>query len=155
MFSKKPRGLGRFAFRLPICFYRLRLGWVLGTRFLLLTHIGRKSGQHYQTVIEVIRYDKSIDTYMVVSGFGQKSDWYCNIKHNPDVVVTVGTRTAPAQAECLSNARGALELRAYAQNHPIAFRLLSRLLFGKTPDLTDENLEQLVELVPVVAFHCS
>lgn len=51
--NKKPRGLLRLGFRLPIWLYRLNLGWILGERFLLLTHTGRKSGLVRQTVIEV------------------------------------------------------------------------------------------------------
>ncbi len=39
-----PRGLARIGFRIPIILYRLGLGGLLGTRFLLLTHTGRKSG---------------------------------------------------------------------------------------------------------------
>jgi deazaflavin-dependent oxidoreductase (nitroreductase family) len=137
---------------LPIWLYRFRLGWILDGRFLLLTHTGRKSGQPYQTVIEVIRHDKMADTYYVASGFGPKADWYRNIQHNPDVVVTVGTRTTPARAEPLSPAEGAQELRSYAQRHPIAFPLLTRFLLGHTPDLTSENVEQLAESMPMVAF---
>ena len=30
-------------FKLPLLLYRLRLGWLLGTRFMLLTHVGRHS----------------------------------------------------------------------------------------------------------------
>jgi hypothetical protein len=41
--SSPPRGLARLAFRLPIWLYRLRLGWLLGDRFLLLTHIGGRA----------------------------------------------------------------------------------------------------------------
>jgi hypothetical protein len=45
-----PHGLTRLAFRLPIWLYRLRLGWLLGDRLLLLTHIGRTSGQRRDRV---------------------------------------------------------------------------------------------------------
>ena len=31
-------------FKLPLLLYRLRLGWLLGRRFMLLTHVGRRSG---------------------------------------------------------------------------------------------------------------
>ena len=55
---KLPHGLSRLAFRLPIWLYHSHLGWLLGTRFVLLTHTGRKSGLSRQTVLEVVRYDK-------------------------------------------------------------------------------------------------
>jgi len=41
--TKLPRGLVRLAFRAPIWLYRAHLGWLLGYRFVLLTHTGRKS----------------------------------------------------------------------------------------------------------------
>ncbi len=34
-----------------------RLGWLQGSRFLMLTHIGRKSGLARQTNIEVVGHD--------------------------------------------------------------------------------------------------
>jgi len=36
--AKKARGLLKWGFDLPILLYRARLGWLLGRRFLPLTH---------------------------------------------------------------------------------------------------------------------
>jgi hypothetical protein len=88
-----PLGLARLAFRLPIWFYRLGLGGMLGTRFLLLSHTGRRSGQRRQTVLEVVRYDKESTTFKVAAGFGTKSDWYLNIHANQRVTVGCGRRS--------------------------------------------------------------
>ena len=49
-----PTGVSRWLFRMPIGLYRLRLGWLLGDRFLLLHHTGRKSGLPRQAVVEVV-----------------------------------------------------------------------------------------------------
>jgi hypothetical protein len=43
----------RLAFRLPIYLYRLDLGRLLGHRFLLLVHQGRRSGLLRETALEV------------------------------------------------------------------------------------------------------
>jgi hypothetical protein len=67
-----PYRLGRLAFQLPIWLYRLRLGWLLGDRFLLLPHIGRKSGQVRQTVLEVVRHDHSTN-YVITSGWSAQT----------------------------------------------------------------------------------
>ena len=75
-----PRGLSHILWRLPITLYRARLGWLLGDRVLLLTHTGRVSGKPRQAVIEIIRYDKVADYYLVASGFGEESDWFKNIQ---------------------------------------------------------------------------
>ncbi len=52
-----PRGLARLGWRAPIWFYRLGLGGLLGRRFVLLNHIGRKSGQPRQAVLEVVHHN--------------------------------------------------------------------------------------------------
>ena len=52
-----PAGLTRFLFRVPIHLYRLRLGWLFGSRLLLLNHIGRVSGKPRQTILEVAERD--------------------------------------------------------------------------------------------------
>ena len=38
-----PRGWLRALLRVPTLLYRVHTGWLLGHRFLLLTHVGRKS----------------------------------------------------------------------------------------------------------------
>jgi deazaflavin-dependent oxidoreductase (nitroreductase family) len=74
-------------FRAPIGLYGLGLGWLLGHRFLLLTHRGRVSGRVYQTVIEVVRYDSRTRESVVVSGWGTQADWYRNIRASPPIEV--------------------------------------------------------------------
>ncbi|MBE3142614.1 MAG: hypothetical protein IMZ61_01640 [Planctomycetes bacterium] len=49
--QSSPRGLLRLSLRLPILLYKAHLGWVLGDRFLMLTHTGRKSGKPYQEIL--------------------------------------------------------------------------------------------------------
>lgn len=72
----KPAGVLRAMFRAPIFLYRIHLGWLLGGRFLMLTHIGRKSGVPRQTVIEVVSHDKETGKYYVAAAWRDKSDWY-------------------------------------------------------------------------------
>jgi hypothetical protein len=59
--KRPPKGLLRLMLRLPIWLYRLRLGWLLGNRFLLLTHVGRKTGLPHQTVVEVVSHSSTKD----------------------------------------------------------------------------------------------
>ena len=88
----------RMVLRLPLWLYRLRLGFLLGRRFLLLTHTGRKSGLARQAVLEVVRHDRATGTYVVASGWGEGSDWFRNIQKTPNVVVTVGLEQFAAKA---------------------------------------------------------
>ena len=69
-----PRGCSRYLWRFPIWFYRLGLGWLLGSHFLMLEHTGRKSGKIRRVVLEVIRHEVTRHTYIVAAGFGEKSD---------------------------------------------------------------------------------
>jgi hypothetical protein len=72
--GSKPTGAKRLAFRLPIYLYRLNLGWLLGNRFLLLVHRGRKSGLLRETVLEVLLHDPATRESVVLSAGGEKSD---------------------------------------------------------------------------------
>lgn len=150
--DKKPSGLLLFGFRLPIWLYRLRLGWLMGERFLLLTHTGRKSGLTHQTVIEVVRHDTETGAYLVASGFGSKSDWFLNIQKNPNTTITVKNRTLTTRARMLSESESAIELLDYAKRHPLAFKELTRMFMGKAMEATEEDCRQFAKSAPIIAF---
>jgi deazaflavin-dependent oxidoreductase (nitroreductase family) len=147
-----PRGLTRILYRLPISLYRLRLGWLLGDRFLLLIHTGRVSGAPRQTVLEIIRHDKKEDAYVVVSAWGEKSDWYRNIQKTPQVIVQVGRKRVEAVAERLSQENAEREILDYARRYPRLLRALARLMGYQLED-SEQDYRALARLVPVVAFY--
>jgi deazaflavin-dependent oxidoreductase (nitroreductase family) len=94
----RPSGFLRMAFRLPIHLYKLRLGWLLGHRVLLLTHRGRRSERIYRTALEVVRYDPATGESVVVSAWGEEADWYRNIEANPAMEIRIGReRYVPKQ----------------------------------------------------------
>lgn len=147
----RPSGLTRLFFKLPVWLYRLKLGWLLGERFLLLKHVGRKSGRHYETVVEVVRHDEETDTYVVASGWGETADWFKNVMATPEVEIAVGRRHIPAKAERLPAQDAVDELRDYERRHPIAARELTRVL-GYHVDDSDNAYEALADHVVLVAF---
>ena len=149
-FGSAPRGLARLAIRLPIWLYRLRLGRLLGDRFLMLTHIGRKTGQPRQTMLEVVRHDQATGDYIIASGWGERADWFRNIQKNSNVLVASGGRRWEAVAERLPVADTADELCDYARRHPYAVRALSRLMIGETLCGSAEDCHRLAERVPMV-----
>jgi deazaflavin-dependent oxidoreductase (nitroreductase family) len=152
LLGSAPRGLARLAFRLPIWLYRLRLGWLLGDRFLLLTHIGRTTGQLHQTVLEVVRHDQATGDYIIASGWGKRADWFRNVQNSPHVLVASGARRWEATAAQLAVADAANELCDYARRHPYAVRALARLMIGKTLRGSAEDCRRLAEHVPLVAL---
>jgi deazaflavin-dependent oxidoreductase (nitroreductase family) len=68
--------------RAPIWLYRARLGFLFGSRMLMLEHIGRKSGVKRYVVLEVVGHPAP-DTYVVVAGFGERAQWFRNLMANP------------------------------------------------------------------------
>lgn len=148
---KQPTGLARLAFRAPIWLYRLGLGWLLGNRFLELTHIGRKSGQTKHTVLEVVRFDRETGIYFVAVGFGKHSDWYQNILANPHVEVHSGGRHVKAIADPLSPQEAGEELVKYSHNHSLAFRELVQFM-GFKVDGTDADTYALGQYIPMFAL---
>ena len=143
----------RFGLRLPIWLYRAHLGWLLGNRFLMLTHTGRKSGQTHQTVIEVVQHRKDTDTYYVVSGWGAKSDWYQNIRKIPSVSIHVGGRTFQSKAEFIPVEEAVDILKTYARAHPVAFNELSGLFLGERAKPGGDDVQRIAQKMPMVAFH--
>lgn len=146
-----PRGLARWLARLPVGLYRARLGWLLGDRFLMLAHVGRRSGLRRHTVLEVVRHDKTNDTYYVAAGFGENSDWLLNVAKMPDVVVHVGLRQRAAVAERLSPDDAAHEIAEFARRHPAETVVLARVL-GLQWDRTMEDARELARALPMVAL---
>ena len=150
-----PTGWRKHLWRAPIYLYKIGLGPVMGKKFLLLNHIGRKSGQTRQAVVEIDRYDPETDTYIVASGFGKKSDWYRNLKKTPEATIQVGSKKLRAQAELLSPEQSAEEMARYAQVHPKAAMNLAGLigLEVENPDDPEEWRTVGREYIPFVALH--
>jgi deazaflavin-dependent oxidoreductase (nitroreductase family) len=144
-----PSGLKRCLFRLPVSLYRARLGWLLGERFLLLTHIGRKSGRPRETVLEVVHHDTGTDTYFIASGWGERSDWVRNVQKAPMVSVNVGKRHFVATAKRLSIVDAQSTLLASARHHPWAFPTLAKLIVGRRLKPTEEDCLIFAQAVPV------
>ena len=147
-----PSGLLRALMRFPILLYRLHLGWLLGKRFLLLEHRGRKSGMVRKVVIEVVDYDIGKGSYVVAAAWGNKSDWYKNIAAESNVQIGVGTKRFPAVAKTLSAEQAAEHLNSYASKHPFAFRQLGSLLIGSKSHATVEIIKSFIEAIPFVEF---
>ena len=80
--------------RFMLLMWRLGLGkwlnmWPAGLgRYLVITHIGRKSGQRRRTPVNYAMVNEEI---YVTAGFGSVSDWYRNILANPQVEIWLPT----------------------------------------------------------------
>ena len=151
--GRAPHGLQRLLLRAPVVLYRIGLGWLLGERFLLLSHIGRKSGRPYQTVLEVVAHERDVGAYVVASGWGERSDWFQNILQHPSVKIAVGGRRLAAEARRMPEGEAAAALADYARRHPVAFRGLARMMLGEELALDAEGIARLAARVPLVSLH--
>jgi len=145
-----PAGVTRFLFRIPAHLYRLRLGWLFGSRLLLLNHIGRVSGKPRQTILEVAEHDG--DSYVVASGWGPTAAWYRNILHTPDVTIQVGTRTMPVTAIPLDKDDGGDVFVRYASRHRSAARYMLPRVLGYSVDGSDADFRAVGQHMPFIRF---
>ena len=137
-------------FKVPLFLYRLRLGWLLGKRFMLLTHVGRHSGKVRRTVLAVLRFDEQTKEIYAVSAWNG-SDWYSNIQAAPALHVETGfVRYVPVQ-RTLSPEAMTTALIEYRKRHPIFSRIICRIPGWKW-DLSDEEFLALAHTLRGVAF---
>ena len=150
----RPRPWVHQLLRAPIRLYRWKLGWLLGHRFLLLEHRGRQSGRHYETVVEVVRWDPSGEV-IVVSGWGPGADWYRNVTAGGEIRVTVGRRSFLAAYRVVSEEEASDVLAHYEYRNryvrPVINRMLTYLV-GWPYDGSSEARRRLVGQLPMVAF---
>lgn len=134
--------------RMPIWLYRFRLGALVGPRMLMLEHTGRTSGAARYVVLEVLDH-AAPERYLVASGFGEKAQWFRNIRANPRVRVWAGSLApAPATARVLDQAEADRSLAEYIGAHPRAWARFKAVLedtLGAEITETDNPLP-LVEL---------
>lgn len=118
----------RALMRAPIWVYQARLGFLFGSRTLMLEHVGRKSGARRLVVLEVVGHPEP-DTYVVASGFGERAQWFRNLIANPQVRVSIaGHGPRAATARRLPAAAADAALAAYASRHPRAWAKFKNVL---------------------------
>jgi len=137
-------------FKLPVFLYRLRLGWLLGKRFMQITHVGRHSGKVRRSVLAVLRFDEKTKELYAVSAW-KGSDWYYNIQSSPALQVESGfVRYVPVQ-RTLSPEEITATFVEYRKRNPIFTRIIC-LIPGWKWDSTSEEFLELARTLHGVAF---
>lgn len=130
--------------------YALGLGPLVGRFILLLTTTGRKSGVKRVTPLQ---YELIKGDYYIGSARGIQSDWYRNIKANPDVGVRVKSLEFNAKAETVTDtARIADFLNFRLQNHPLMVGLMMKL-HGLPMRPSRSQLDELTKILAMVIVH--
>lgn len=136
--------------KLPLLLYRTGMGWLLGKRFMLLTHVGRCSGKVRQTVLAVLSFDPKTKEIKAISAWSA-SDWYKNILTSPALQVETGrTRYVPVHYFLSSEEIAAL-FEDYRRKHPIFSRIVCRIP-GWQWDSSHEEVLELAKTLRGVAF---
>jgi deazaflavin-dependent oxidoreductase (nitroreductase family) len=135
--------------------YRWKCGWLLGHRFLLLIHVGRRTGLTRQTVLEILEYQKEGPEAVVMSAFGPTADWLCNIETSPNPEVVIGSQRFFATYRVLDEEEAVRVITGYEQRNwlvaPIIRLILSHLLGWRYDGSRDDRL-QLAAQLPFIAF---
>jgi deazaflavin-dependent oxidoreductase (nitroreductase family) len=139
MASAEPRFVRRRAspllrlfLKFPRLLYRGPLAELLRSRcVMLLTTQGRRSGLARTGPVSFMPLDNH---FIAFSGWGVTSNWYQNVRANPEVTITVGRRRMPAVARLVEDPerRRGLMLRMQARSRncgpPKPVRPLLKLL---------------------------
>ncbi len=155
MSTPRMNAMLRRALRAPVWLYRCKCGWVLGHRFLLLIHNGRRTGLKRYTVLEIMEVRKHPSEFVVMSGFGPNADWLRNIQATPGYQIVVGSQHFTAAHRVLPVDEAVPVLASYERRSrllaPIVRSVLSKLL-GWRYDGSEPARRRAVAELPLIAF---
>ena len=137
-------------FKLPLFLYRFHLGWMLGNRFMQITHVGRRSRKVYRTILAVLRFDEKTREIYAVSAW-KGSDWYYNIQAAPALQVETGLMHFVPTQRTLSAEEITTAFMEYRKQHPIFSRMICRIPGWKW-NSSDEEFLELARTLHGVAF---
>lgn len=149
--------VGRWLLHAPCHLYDWHLGWLLGHRFLRVTHLGRRSNLIRQTMLEV--FGRTEDGSLVVlSARGDHAAWVKNVKACSAVRIAIGGDRFAADAVVLDADRALRALVDYERRHrrliAVVRKVLSRLI-GWDYDGSSAARRRLAQERRLIAFHRS
>ena len=141
--------------RAPAVLYDLRAGWLLGHRFLLLVHRGRRTGRLRRTMLEVVRWRPDDREAIVVAGLGRRAQWLRNVRAGGAVEVRIARERWRPAVRVLAFDEAASVLADYERRNrlaaPLVRAVLARLT-GIAYDGSDARRAELVRVLPFVAL---
>lgn len=150
-FKQKPTGLFKSFLHAPTWLYRAHLGFLMGNRFVMIEHRGRRSGTQYRTVLEVAGGYPEKDEWIVTSGTGPKADWYRNLKAGNLDAAWIGSKRNEATVRFLEPDEAATVFLEYETAHPkTATRLMASM--GVSHDGTQDSRRAMMRSIPMVSF---
>ncbi len=138
-------------FRLPLFFQRYNLICLIPRNVLILTTTGRRSGRPHRTPVE-FSAGPDKDIYLVMAGWGGRTDWYRNICANPCVRVWLKGREWEARAERVPDTEVATLLKRLSRIERSSNRLWSAWA-GFEIDGSDASFLQAAPHFPSFYLH--
>jgi len=127
----------KFFFKAPLFMHKVGLGgWekIIGAEWMLISTTGRKTGKRRDSMVDVMDYDASTDTYYIEAAYGSRADWFKNIKANPIFDAQVGRRKFKAQAQELDAAGTGEMLVRFFRRKPAYTRSVMAMVGMKFKD---------------------
>lgn len=154
MGARRPRPIARRLLGAPARIYDLGLGWLFGQRFVRLTHVGRRSGRQYQTMLEVlaVRPDGEV---VVIAGLGPSADWFRNIQAHPGVEVALARQRFRPVHRMLGEDEAVAVMADYERRNRWVAPLVRRVLtwvVGWRYDSSEAARRRLVRERPLVGL---
>jgi deazaflavin-dependent oxidoreductase (nitroreductase family) len=143
----------RYFNKFMLLLWRLGLGrmlnmWPEGTgRIMVLTHTGRRSGQRRQNPVNYAILNG--DVYCT-AGFGAKSDWYRNLRANPEVEVWLPDSWYSGLAEDVTGCPGSTTIMRQVL---IASGFAARAEGINPQTFSDEEIERATSDYRLVRIH--
>jgi deazaflavin-dependent oxidoreductase (nitroreductase family) len=145
----------RRLFRAPVYLYRWKCGWLPGHRFLLLIHVGRRTGLRRCTVLEVVEYRKEGPEVVVVSAYGRNADWLRNIEATRRPGIVIGSQRFAAEHRFLGEEEAVRVIAGYERRNrfiaPFVRLGFSRFLGWRYRGSTSDR-RRLVNQLTLIAF---
>lgn len=124
---------------------------MLGRTFLMLVHVGRKTGQPHDTVAMVLTHDPDAGEVVIFSAWGRDADWLHNLHAAPAKEVRLARDRFVPEHRFLSKDEAISVAIAFRRRHPRRLRLLSAVL-GWGDLRGDEAIREFVRGHPFVAL---
>jgi deazaflavin-dependent oxidoreductase (nitroreductase family) len=147
-----PGRLALAVFRTPLWLYRRGWGWLLGRTFLMLVHVGRKTGQPHEMVAMILADDCDSGEVVIFSGWGPDVDWLSNLRAGPAREVRIARHRFVPEHRFLSEDEAVAVIVAFRRRHPGRVRLATAIL-GWGDLGSDTTLREFVRSHPFVALH--
>ena len=148
LFPKRVGPGWRGVFRSYVWFHQLGLSFLIPGWILILGTTGRRSGKLRLTALEY-GYDEQKKRYFLMSGWGEKSDWYRNAQANPRVQLWIGRQRSDGAARPATHEEVAQEMESILTIYPRAVNTWS-IRSGVKYDGTRASLLRMAEAIPAM-----